>query len=157
MFLNKVIIVGNLTRDPEVKQLPNGNTTVANVSIATNRVWKDRDGQKQEETEFHNVVFFGRTAEIVQQYLKKGQSVLIEGRLRTSSWDDKETGQKRYKTEIVGDTMQMGPRRDKDGGPIQDTSSYQSGKRSSSSSYDKNEDAGSPPPAGKIDPDDIPF
>lgn len=109
MYLNKVIIIGNLTRDPEVKSLPNG-TTVVNFSVATNRVWKDRDGRKQEATEYHNVVVFGPQADNSGRYLKKGQSVLVEGRLQTRSWDDKNSGEKKYRTEIVADTVQFGPK-----------------------------------------------
>ena len=145
MYLNKVVIVGNLTRDPEARQLPSGGTVVS-IGVATNRVWKDQSGQKQEEVEFHNVVFFGRVAEVVQQYLTKGQSVLVEGRLRTGSWDDKETGQKRYKTEIVCDQMQMGPRRN--------AGTYQ---ESPSSASAQDARPAPKPPAGGIDPDDIPF
>ena len=109
MYLNKAIIIGNLTRDPEVKSLPNG-TAVVNFSVATNRVWKDRDGKKQEATEYHNVVVFGPQAESSGRYLKKGQSVLVEGRLQTRSWDDKNSGEKKYRTEIVADTVQFGPK-----------------------------------------------
>ncbi len=115
MYLNKVVIIGNLTRDPELKALPSG-TQVTNIGVATNRTWKDQQGNKQEAVEFHNVVAFGRTAEIINQYLKKGSSVLIEGRLQTQSWEDKETGKKMYRTEIVTEKMQLGPRRDNAGG-----------------------------------------
>ena len=99
MYLNKVIIIGNLTRDPELKALPSG-TQVTNIGVATNRTWKDKEGNKQDAVEFHNVVAFGRTAEIINQYLKKGSSVLIEGRLQTQSWEDKETGQ-RFKGQLT--------------------------------------------------------
>lgn len=109
MYLNKAIIIGNLTRDPEVKSLPNG-TAVVNFAVATNRVWKDRDGKKQEATEYHNVVVFGPQAESSGRYLKKGQSVLVEGRLQTRSWDDKNNGEKKYRTEIIADTVQFGPK-----------------------------------------------
>lgn len=105
MYLNKVIIIGNLTRDPELKALPSG-VQVVNMSIATNRTWKDKDGQKKEEVEFHNVVAFGKTAELSAQYLKKGQSALIEGRLQTRSWE--KDGVKMYRTEIMADTVQFG-------------------------------------------------
>lgn len=107
MYLNKAIIYGNLTRDPELRALPNGGQ-VANFSVATNRVWKDKNGAKQESVEYHNVVIFGRTGEVAAQYLKKGRPVLIEGRIQTRSWDDKE-GKKNYRTEIVADNFQFGP------------------------------------------------
>lgn len=108
MNLNKVIIMGNLTRDPEIKALPSG-TQVANIGIATNRFWVDRNGQKQKEAEFHNIVAFGKTAEIVKQYLTKGSSVFIEGRLKTRDWQGQD-GVKRYKTEVVAERLQLGPR-----------------------------------------------
>ncbi len=108
MYLNKALIIGNLTRDPELKSLPSG-IQVATFSVATNRVWKDKNGAKQENTDYHNVVVFGRQAEIVGQYLKKGGSVLVEGRMQTRSWDDA-AGVKKYRTEIVADRIQFGPR-----------------------------------------------
>lgn len=108
MYLNKAIIIGNLTRDPEVKALPSG-VKVTSFSVATNRVWKDKNGAKQESVDFHNVVVFGRQAEIVGQYLKKGGSCLVEGRMQTRSWDDA-AGVKKYRTEIIGDRIQFGPR-----------------------------------------------
>lgn len=108
MNLNKVIIMGNLTRDPEIKALPSG-TQVANIGIATNRFWVDRNGQKQKEAEFHNIVAFGKTAEIAKQYLTKGSSVFIEGRLKTRDWQGQD-GVKRYKTEVVAERLQLGPR-----------------------------------------------
>ncbi len=109
MNLNKVFIIGNLTRDPEFKTLPSG-TAVASFGVATNRVWKDQSGQKKEEVQFHNIVFFGRQAEVASQYLKKGSSVFVEGRLNTRSWEAAD-GTKRNRTEIVGERMQLGPRR----------------------------------------------
>lgn len=113
MYLNKVFLFGNLTRDPEQKSLPNG-TAVTNFSLATNRIYKDANGAKQEQVEYHNIVVFGRQAETSGQYLKKGQGVMIEGRITTRSWDDKTTGEKKYRTEIVADAVQFGP---KSGGP----------------------------------------
>lgn len=107
MYLNKTFVLGNLTRDPELKSLPSGNQ-VANFSVATNRVWKDREGNKQEGAEFHNIVCFGRTAELCAQYLRKGSQVLVEGRLQTRSWEQE--GQKKYRTEIVADNVQFGSR-----------------------------------------------
>ena len=105
MDLNKVMIIGNVVRDPEMRSTPNGQN-VTSFSIATNLVWKDQSGQKQERAEFHNVVAWRRLAEISNQYLKKGSKVYIEGRLQTRSWDDP-NGVKRYKTEIIADNMIM--------------------------------------------------
>jgi len=109
MNLNKAFIVGRLTRDPEQRTMPNGRS-VSNFGMATNRVWTDREsGEKQEQTEFHNIVAFGKLAEICNQYLNKGQLVLIEGRIQTRSWED-QSGNKRSRTEIIAENMQMGPR-----------------------------------------------
>jgi len=110
MYINKAIIYGNLTRDPELKSLPSG-TVVVNFSVATNRTWKDKNGQKQEDVEYHNVVAFGRTAETVNQYMKKGSGIYVEGRIQTRSWDAAD-GTKKYRTEVVADRVQFGPRRD---------------------------------------------
>jgi single-strand DNA-binding protein len=109
MYLNKVYLYGNLTRDPEMKSLPSGSK-VTQFSLATNRVYKDQAGARQEQTEYHNIVVFGRQAETSAQYLKKGQGVMIEGRIQTRSWDDKTTGEKKYRTEIVADAVQFGPK-----------------------------------------------
>jgi len=103
--VNKVIIIGNLGRDPETRYMPDGGA-ITNISVATTDTWKDKNGEKQEKTEWHTVVFFGRQAEIAGEYLKKGRQVYIEGRLQTRKWQDKE-GQDRYTTEIVADRMQM--------------------------------------------------
>ncbi|MDH3253821.1 MAG: single-stranded DNA-binding protein [Acidobacteriota bacterium] len=105
-MLNKVMLIGNLGRDPEVRSTPSGQT-VASFSLATNRKWKDRDGNRQEQTEWHNIVCWGRQAEIAGQYLSKGRQIFVEGRLQTRSWDDKQSGEKRYRTEIVCDNFQM--------------------------------------------------
>lgn len=103
--VNKVILIGNLGRDPEVRYMPSGDA-VANISIATTETWKDKNGEKQEKTEWHRVAMFGKTAEVAGEYLKKGSQVYIEGRLETRKWTDKE-GQERYTTEIRADRMQM--------------------------------------------------
>lgn len=103
--VNRAILVGNLGRDPELRYLPNGDA-VANFSIATTETWKDKEGNKQEATEWHRISFFGRLAEVCGQYLKKGSAVYIEGSIRTRKWTDSE-GQDRYSTEIRGDRMQM--------------------------------------------------
>lgn len=105
--VNKVILIGNLGRDPEVRFTPSG-LAVANITLATSEVWKDKQsGENQERTEWHRVVFYQRLAEIVGEYLKKGAKVFVEGRLRTTKWQDKNTGQDRYTTEIIADNMQM--------------------------------------------------
>lgn len=104
--VNKVIIVGNCGKDPETRYLPSGDA-VTNVSVATSEKWKDKSGAQQEHTEWHRVSFFGKTAEVAGNYLKKGSQVYVEGRIRTRKWQDKESGQDRYSTEIVGDRMQM--------------------------------------------------
>lgn len=115
MNFNKIVIIGNLTRDPELRQTPNG-TPVASFSVATNRMFTDKAGQKQKTTEFHNVVAWSKLGELVGQYLKKGQMALVEGRLQTRSWDDKTSGQKRYRTEIVAENVQFGPKSGSFGG-----------------------------------------
>ncbi len=109
MNLNKVFIIGNLTRDPEMRALPSG-ISVVSFGVATNRVWKDKSGQKKEDVQFHNIVVFGKQAETVKQYLAKGSSVLIEGRIQTRNWDAKD-GTKHSKTEIIAERVQFGPRR----------------------------------------------
>ncbi len=110
MNLNKVFIIGNLTRDPELRALPSG-TSVVSFGVATNRNWKDKNGQKQEDVQFHNIVVFGKQAEIAKQYLNKGSSVFIEGRIQNRTWDAKD-GTKKNRTEIVAERFQFGPRRD---------------------------------------------
>jgi len=105
--VNKVILVGNLGRDPEVRYSPDG-AAICNVSIATTSQWKDKaTGERREETEWHRVVFYNRLAEIAGEYLRKGRSVYVEGRLKTRKWQDKDTGADRFSTEIVADQMQM--------------------------------------------------
>ena len=108
MNLNHVTIVGNAVDAPEMRSTQSGQQ-VANLRVATNRMWKDAQGTRQKATEFHSVVLWGRLAEIASQYLQKGSLVLIEGRLQTRSWEDA-SGQKKYRTEIVAQTMQLGPR-----------------------------------------------
>jgi single-strand DNA-binding protein len=113
--VNKVILIGRLGKDPEIRSTPQG-TTVAKFTMATDERFTDRNGEKQERTEWHNIVAWAKLAEICGQYLKKGKLVYIEGQLRTDSWDDKESGQKRYRTEIVAQNMQMLDRRGDEGG-----------------------------------------
>jgi single-strand DNA-binding protein len=105
-MINKVILVGNLGRDPEVRSTPSGQP-VATFTLATSRRWKDKNGQRQEQTEWHTVVCWGRQAEVAGQYLTKGKQVYVEGRLQTRSWDDRNSGEKRYKTEVICENFQM--------------------------------------------------
>lgn len=148
MYLNKALIIGNLTRDPELRSLPSG-IQVATIGVATNRVWKDKNGAKQESTDYHNVVVFGRQAETASQYLRKGSSVLVEGRMQTRSWDAAD-GTKKYRTEVVADRIQFGPKRD--------------GSTAAPASAKATEDKQEAPPTEGIDypeeninVDDIPF
>lgn len=113
--VNKVIIIGNLGRDPETRYMPDGGA-ITNISVATTDVWKDKNGEKQEKTEWHRVAFFGKLAEIAGEYLKKGSQVYVEGRLQTREWE--KDGVKRYTTEIVANAMQMlGSRQGMGGAP----------------------------------------
>jgi len=151
MYLNKALIIGNLTRDPELKAIPSG-IKVCSFSVATNRVWKDKNGARQEAADYHNVVVFGRQAETVAQYMKKGSQVMVEGRMQTRSWDDAATNTKKYRTEVIADRVQFG--------------STSSGSSSPSSSAPK---SGSQPqedsndldtieyPEEQINAEDIPF
>lgn len=149
--VNKVILVGNLGRDPETRYMPEGGA-VTNISIATTDAWKDKNGEKQEKTEWHRVAFFGKLAEIAGEYLKKGSQVYVEGRLQTRKWQDKD-GQDRYTTEIVADRMQMLGSRQGMGG----------GDRDAGGDREAAPRAGAKPagakPGGKFDDfeDDIPF
>lgn len=104
--LNKVVLMGHLGKDPDTRYLPDGKA-VCNASIATSETWKDKDGQKKEKTEWHNLVFFGRVAEIAAEYLHKGALIYVEGKLTTETWKDKTTGQDRYATKIVVNEMKM--------------------------------------------------
>lgn len=148
MYLNKAMVIGNLTRDPEIKALPSG-VRVASFSVATNRVWKDKNGVKQENVDFHNIVVFGRQAEIVGQYMKKGSSILVEGRMQTRSWDDA-SGVKKYRTEIVVDRMQFGPKRD--GGSAGGYADHAPAVEDDKKALDTIEY-----PEEEINPEDIPF
>ncbi len=105
-MVNKVILIGNLGRDPEMRATKSG-VAVANLSLATSRRWKDKEGERQEQTEWHNVVCFGRQAEVAGQYLTRGRQIYVEGRLQTRSWEDQGTGETRYRTEIVCENFQM--------------------------------------------------
>ena len=146
-MVNKVILIGNLGRDPEVRSTPSGQP-VANFTLATSRRWRDKNGQKQEQTEWHQIVCFGKQAEIAGQYLTKGKKVYIEGRITTRSWDDKESGKKQYKTEIICDNFQMlGSKGDGGGG---------GGGRDYSGGAPA-DGGGSPGGGGEFQDDDIPF
>ncbi len=157
MYINKAIIVGNIVRDPELKSLPSGQK-VCSFSVATNRTWKDANGAKQEAVDYHNVSCFGKTADNVAQWMKKGSQIYVEGRMTTRSWDDKETGKKMYRTEIIADNVQFGPK--------------PSGAGGGTGGNNFNADSKSPPANEKvnlednlgtidygesINPDDIPF
>lgn len=162
MNLNKAIIAGRMTRDPEVKAIPSG-MKVASFSVATNVTWKDKSGELKEKVEFHNIVVFGRQAESCGQYLKKGQLVLIEGRLQTRSWDNKE-GVKQYRTEILADRVQFGPKSmktDPDGADDSkdgiDEQPKKKGPISENRGNGKVADTGIEYPSEEINPDDIPF
>lgn len=142
MNLNKAMLIGRITKDPQLKTTPGGQS-VCSFSIATNRTWTDKNGQKQEQSEFHNIVAWGKTAENISAYLTKGCEILVEGRLQTRSWDDKQ-GNKRYTTEIVAETVQFGAK-------------PQGGAKKAT------QDEGMPPledvnlGEGEVDPADLPF
>lgn len=150
MNLNKVFLIGNLTRDPETRSLPSGQP-VASFGLATNRTWS-KNGQKQTQAEFHNIVAFGRLAEIASQYLTRGKMAYIEGRIQTRNWQDKE-GNKRNRTEVIAERMQLGPRFAGGGGkpaelPAESPADIQAGKENLETiEY----------PAEEINPDEIPF
>jgi len=185
-MINKVFLLGNLGRDPEIRTTTSG-MPVANFSLATNRRWTDRDGNRQEQAEWHNIVCFGRQAEVAGQYLTRGKQIHVEGRIQTRSWDDRQTGEKKYRTEIVCERFQMlGQRGDGGGGGgggYQSQGAYQGGQQGgqqgdqqSAGGYQapapsyapsgggapQAEQDGSPPPAADFGPppeddDDIPF
>ena len=148
MYLNKAMIYGNLTRDPELKALPSG-MNARSLSHATNRTYTDRDGKRQEQVEYHNIVVFGKQADTSAKYLKKGSGTYVEGRLQTRSWD--KDGVKQYRTEIVADRVQFGPRSGEGGG----------GASAPSSTGNNPQDSAIPPapeyPEEDINPEDIPF
>jgi len=152
MYLNKAMVYGNLTRDPEMKALPSG-MQVCSFSIATNRIYNDRDGNRQESVDYHNITVFGKQAENCAKYLKKGNSAYVEGALRTNSWE--KDGVKHYRTEIIAERVQFGPKggsASSDGAPVAGASTTTSGKG----------DGGAAPvlpeyPSEDINPEDIPF
>ncbi len=151
MYLNKAFIIGNLTRDPEIKALPSG-TKVASFSLATNRVYKDKDGVRQENVDYHNIVAFARLGELCGQYLKKGAQAFVEGRMQTRSWDAPD-GSKKYRTEVIADNVQFGTRAGSTGAA---PAAASAGKGEAP----KAEAAGGEAieyPQEEINPDDIPF
>jgi single-strand DNA-binding protein len=149
--VNKVILVGRLGKDPEIRSTPSG-TSVAKFTLATDDKFTDRAGEKQERTEWHNITAWGKLGEICGQYLKKGKLVYIEGSIRTESWDDKETGVKKYRSEIVANGMQMLDRRgDEEGG-----GSYSGGDRYASSNKSAAPRRGNAP-APQDDDEEVPF
>lgn len=153
MYLNKVFIIGNLTRDPELKAIPSG-IKVCSFSVATNRVWKDKNGQRQEAADYHNIVVFGRQAETVAEYMKKGSQVMIEGRMQTRSWDDQATNTKKYRTEVIADRIQFGST-----GGSKVGGADQSVNQNNSSSQDKDDNSLDTIeyPEEQINAEDIPF
>ncbi len=150
MYINKAFIYGNLTRDPELRALPSGQQVVA-FGVATNRTYKNKEGQKQEMTEFHNVVAFGRLAELIGQYMKKGRPIYVEGRLQTRSWES--DGRKNYRTEIVVENFQFGADGGRAGGSAARTEEGQS--RQSASGGEEADTIQYPDE--DINPEDIPF
>ncbi len=155
MYLNKTFLYGNLTRDPEEKALPSG-IKVTNFALATNRTYKDKDGNKKETTEFHNLVAFGKQAELIAQYMRKGKGLFVEGRLQTRSWDDKATNTKKYRTEIIVENFQFGPSGvPGTGGGTYTPSQTEGGPVSATSKADKIDTIEYP--TEEINPEDIPF
>jgi single-strand DNA-binding protein len=154
MYLNKVFIIGNLTRDPELKAIPSG-MKVCSFSVATNRVWKDKNGARQEAADYHNIVVFGRQAETVAQYMKKGSQVMIEGRMQTRSWDDAATNSKKYRTEVIADRVQFGST----GNAPKTGGSFDQGSSKNSQRDDKDEGGLDTIeyPEEQINAEDIPF
>jgi single-strand DNA-binding protein len=157
--VNKVILVGNLGADPETRYMPSGDA-IANIRLATTDKWKDKQsGEQKEATEWHRVAFFGRLAEIVGQYCKKGSQVYIEGRIRTRKWQDKESGQDRYSTEIVADAMQLlGSRQGQSDAPAREYGGAAAGSGRASGGGENRAPAKKAPAGGFGDmDDDIPF
>ena len=156
--LNKVMLIGNLTRDPELRHTPKG-TAVAELGLAINRVWRDEQGQKQEDTTFVDVTLWGRQAEVAQQYLAKGNPCYIEGRLQLDTWDDKATGQKRSKLKVVGEVLQLLGSKG-GGGGNNSGGSYERPQQSSSSQPQRSgppQGASAAPADDFQEDDDIPF
>ena len=160
--LNKVMLIGNVTRDPEIRYTPKG-TALVELGIAVNRRYTADNGEKREETTFVDVTFWGRTAEIANEYLRKGRSVYVEGRLQLDSWDDKQTGQKRSKLRVVGEEMQMLGSREGGGGGGASRTEYDEEPRAARPQQQRPAGRPATPPKAAVDPDldvegdDIPF
>lgn len=155
MYINKVILYGNITKDPELKSLPSG-MHVSSFSVATNRSSKDASGAKKDVAEFHNVVAFGKQAEVINQYLKKGSAVYLEGRIQTRSWDGQD-GKKQYRTEIVLENFQFGPRGSGTGASSSYNASDIPGSNDAGPMPGESKDDGVKYPDEDINPEDIPF
>jgi len=148
MNLNKAFLIGNLTRDPELKTLPSGKPVI-NFGLATNRTWTDQNGQKQQQAEFHNLVAFGKPAELIHQYMKKGGTLYVEGRLQTRTWDGQD-GQKKSRTEVIVENFQFGPRAT--GSAVGNTAGASSGQKA------PQEDVATVEyPEDDVNPEEIPF
>jgi single-strand DNA-binding protein len=150
MYLNKALLIGNLVRDPELKALPSG-TKVCSFSLATNYSYKTQDGAKKDSTDYHNIVCFAKLAELCAQYLKKGQSALVEGRIQTRSWDTP-SGEKKYRTEIIADGVQFGFKSNSSGNSAAATAGSAKDSATTEPSGEKIDY-----PTEEINPDDIPF
>lgn len=150
MYLNKAIIYGNLTRDPELKATP-GGMNVCTFGVATNRIYNDREGKRQEAVDYHNIVVFGKTAENCAKYLTKGNGVFVEGRMQTRSWD--KDGQKMYRTEVIADRVQFGPKNSAGGG----AGNYNAGNTNTNTNNNDKAPAVPDYPEEEINPEDIPF
>jgi single-strand DNA-binding protein len=146
MSVNKAILVGRLGRDPETRYTSAGQA-VCNFTLATDETYKDRNGERQKRTEWHRIVVWGKQAEIAGQYLTKGKQIYLEGRLQTRSWDDRQSGEKKYRTEVVCDNFQMLSQRGGGGAPDADAGTHGGGP-----TYDEGQGGGSAP-----EDDDIPF
>ena len=146
MNLNKIFVLGRLGKDPELKSTPSG-ARVCTFSIATSKVWKDKNGEQQEDTEWHNIVFWNKPAEVIEKYVKKGSLLLVEGHVKTRSWEDKDSGKKMYRTEVIGENFQLPPK-----------NTSQDGDGSTQSKPKNKEEVGEIDfPEDDIDPNDIPF
>lgn len=154
MYLNKAFLYGNLTRDPELRALPSGQQ-VASFSIATNRTFRNKEGVQQDQTEYHNIVAFGRQAEVIGQYLKKGRPAFIEGRIQTRSWEA--DGRKNYRTEIVVDNFQFGPQAGGAGAPGARSNEAAQGEPSQDDGSNNSGGDSIQYPDEEINPEDIPF
>ena len=151
MYLNKAFLYGNLTSDPDLKAIPSG-VKVTSFGLATNRSYKDKDGNKKEDVQFHNIVAFAKPAELIAQYMKKGRPIFIEGRMQTRSWDDKTTGVKKYRTEIVVDNFQFGP-----SAPGGAPGNFTGNKSENTASAKADKIDTIEYPTEEINPEDIPF